>query len=194
MDQLIDDLLDFSRTSQQEMRFHTVDMEALAHQVWKDLEEFRSGREIEFVVGELPGIQGDRSMLKQVFVNLIGNAIKFTGKTNSAKIEAGGSIENGSAVYYLADNGAGFNMEYADKIFGVFQRLHSKEEFEGTGVGLALVQRIIHRHGGEIWAKGKPGLGATFYFSLPYAADAGMVEDRGPNAYTPAGSANTGSG
>ena len=106
-------------------------------------------------------------MLRQVFANLLGNAVKFSRHQPAPVIEVGGSSRDGENTYYVKDNGAGFDEEYRDKLFGVFQRLHSEEEFEGTGVGLALVQRVIHRHGGKVWAESKPGLGATFYFTLP---------------------------
>lgn len=169
MERLIQDLLSFSRTSRQEMRFYTIDLKELANEVWSgsDLEAQRQGRVVEFTVGDLPTVDGDRSMLRQVFNNLLANAIKFTAGVESAKVEVRGHCEDGRAVYRVSDNGAGFDLRYADRLFGVFQRLHSPEEFEGTGVGLAVVQRIIHRHGGEVWAEGRPGEGATFYFSLP---------------------------
>lgn len=167
MNKLIEDLLSFSRTSRQEMRFYGIDMTGLVNEVWNDLETSRQGRAIECVVEDLPGVEGDRSMLRQVFTNLLGNAIKFTGKVDSAKVTVRGSGEKGRKVYSVSDNGAGFDMEYAEKLFGVFQRLHSQDDFDGTGVGLAVVQRIVRRHGGEVWAEGKPGEGATFHFSMP---------------------------
>jgi hypothetical protein len=117
-------------------------------------------------MGELPPCFADPAMLRQVYANLIGNAIKFTRYTTDPRIEIGTLFRDSESVYYVRDNGAGFDMKYADKIFHPFQRLHKPEEFEGSGIGLATVERIIHRHGGKIWAEGEPGKGATFYFTL----------------------------
>ena len=133
----------------------------------RELLATEAGRNIEWRVGELPTVLADHITMKQVLTNLISNALKYTRNKPVAVIEIGGKLENGKAEYYIKDNGAGFDMKYAGKLFGVFQRLHAASEFEGTGVGLAIVQRIIHKHGGEIRAEGKPGEGATFYFSLP---------------------------
>ena len=123
-------------------------------------------RRVEFDVGELPGCEGDPVLLRQVSVNLISNALKFTRRREAARIEIGSRRIAGRRVFFVKDNGVGFDMRYADKLFGVFQRLHRAEEYEGTGVGLATIQRIIHRHGGRIWAEAKPDQGATFYFII----------------------------
>ena len=124
-------------------------------------------RRLQLVLNPLPPARGDESLFRQVFVNLLSNAIKFTRHRELARIEIGCQSNSEEQVYYVKDNGAGFDAQYSDKLFGVFQRLHREDEFEGTGVGLALVQRIIHRHGERIWAEAKPDEGATFYFALP---------------------------
>ena len=124
-------------------------------------------REIDVFIRDLPSCRADTSLLLQVFINLISNAIKFTRGRERPCIEIGFIPENGEKIYYVKDNGAGFSMEYVDKLFGVFQRLHKSEDYEGTGVGLANVQRIIHRHGGRVWAEGVVDEGATFYFTIP---------------------------
>ncbi len=132
-------------------------------------EEIKSGvpeRNLQMKIKKLPPTRGDRSMIHQVFVNLLNNAVKFTAP-KKAVIEVGGRVEGDEKVYYVKDNGVGFDMKYVDKLFRVFQRLHSVEEFEGTGIGLALVKRIIKRQGGRVWAEGNINKGATFYFTLP---------------------------
>ena len=166
MSALIDDLLSFSRLSREPLRREDVDTKALVDEVWRELAPQREGREIAFSVRDLPRVSGDRAMLKQVFVNLLGNAQKFTRARRDARIEVEGSLEAGLPVFVVRDNGVGFDMRYADRLFGVFQRLHSAQEYEGTGVGLALVQRIVLRHGGRVGAESTPGEGATFRFSL----------------------------
>lgn len=166
MGQLIDDLLDFSRIGKQNVLKVIVDLGAITGQVFNELKEHYP-KEAEIIISPMPLAYGDSSMLKQVMQNLLSNALKYSMKKEHIKIEVGGYSEEGATVYYVKDNGAGFEMEYYDKLFGVFQRLHSAREFEGTGVGLALVHRIITKHDGKIWAEGKLNEGATFYFSLP---------------------------
>ena len=135
-------------------------------QVWEELRAEREGRRVELALGELPECQADPALLKQVYANLLANALKFTRKREVAEIEVGCREEAGQRVYFVKDNGVGFDMQYAPKLFGVFQRLHRAEDYEGTGVGLALVQRIIHRHGGRVWASAEVDKGAEFCFTL----------------------------
>jgi len=168
MSQLIDDILAFSRMGRQGLSVSEVNMEKLAYSVFDELKSALAGREIAIEIKALPFCHGDPSMLRQVWVNLLGNAIKFTLQKEVALVEVGGYAEGAENVYYVKDNGAGFDMRYADKLFGIFQRLHRVEEFEGTGIGLAIVNRIVKRHGGRLWAEGKVNEGATFYFTLPY--------------------------
>jgi PAS domain S-box-containing protein len=167
MGRLIDDLLSFSRLSRQPLKKQQVSLVDLIHQTLDDLRHEKEGRRVEITLGNLPACHGDPTLLKQVFINLLSNALKFTGKRETSLIEIGFCEKDGESVYYVKDNGVGFDMQYVHKLFGVFQRLHSTDEFEGTGVGLAIVQRIIHRHGGRVWAEGKVEEGATFYFTLP---------------------------
>ncbi|WP_308572372.1 ATP-binding protein [uncultured Methanobacterium sp.] len=167
MGQLIDDILLLSRASRQEMKLNQLDMTALAKSVYPEFQNEVEGRNIKFTVGDLPQAYGDRAMIGQVFQNLIGNAIKFTRNRDPAIIEVGGKEQDKELVYYVKDNGAGFDMKYINKLFGLFQRLHSAEEFEGTGVGLSIVQRVIRRHGGRVWGEGSVDEGATIFFSLP---------------------------
>lgn len=166
MGNLIDDLLAFSRLGRQEIRKDTVNMTQLVQFVVKKLNLEYEERPININVKDLPPCQGDATLLKQVFINLLSNAIKFTRDRDVAEIEVGYQTDDGEVVYYVKDNGVGFEMEYAHKLFGVFQRLHRAEDYEGTGVGLAIVHRIIQRHGGEIWAESVVDQGATFYFTL----------------------------
>lgn len=167
MGELIDDLLAFSRMGRKGMASETINTKKLVDEVTKDLMALVEGREINVVLHKLENIQGDYAMLKQVWVNLIGNAIKYTRGVENVTIEIGSVREPGQTKYFIKDNGVGFDMRHESKLFGVFQRLHKEEEFEGTGVGLALVKRIVERHGGSIWAEAKVNAGATFYFTLP---------------------------
>lgn len=164
---LIDDLLSFSRLSRKVIQPARVDMKALAFSVYGELTREPDRERIDFKVGKLPAVEGDPALLHQVWVNLISNAIKFSSKVERAVIEVGSKRSENEVVYFVRDNGAGFDIRYVDKMFGVFQRLHSEEDFDGTGVGLAIVQRIIQRHGGRVWAEGEVNRGATIYFSLP---------------------------
>jgi signal transduction histidine kinase/HAMP domain-containing protein len=166
MGQLIDDLLSFSRLSRKEMHMSRVNMEAVARDVWNETKELNPDRELDFKIVNMMPIFGDASLIRQVVVNLLSNAVKFTRDRKPAVIEIGSRNEGSEITYYVKDNGAGFDMRYFDKLFGVFERLHRPDEFEGTGVGLAIVQRIIHRHGGRVWAEGKVDGGATFYFTI----------------------------
>ncbi|MDB5882622.1 MAG: response receiver histidine kinase [Ramlibacter sp.] len=167
MDQLIDDLLEFSKMGRAEMRQSSVELEAVVGETIRTLEMASEGRNIAWRVGPLPRVIGDAAMLRQVFANLLGNAVKYTRPRDAAVIEidTAGELE-GRVVISVRDNGVGFDMQYADKLFGVFQRLHRADEFEGTGIGLASVRRIIERHGGATWAEAKADQGAAFYFTL----------------------------
>jgi light-regulated signal transduction histidine kinase (bacteriophytochrome) len=167
MSNLIDALLDFSRMGRGELRRETVDMAQLVEEAQRELRRETEGRDIEWRVAPLPATHGDPILLRQVVINLLSNALKFTRSRRPAKIEIGAKIEGGETVYFIRDNGVGFDMAYAGKLFGVFQRLHPARDFEGTGIGLANVQRILHRHGGRVWAEGTVNKGAAFYFSLP---------------------------
>ncbi len=164
---LIDDLLQFSRTGRAELVIEPVDMQAILLEALEPLQREIDGRDVEWSVGELPPVVADRALLRQVWANLVGNAVKYTRGRAPAKIEIGAAGANGEFVFFVRDNGVGFDMQYVHKLFGVFQRLHSDAEFEGTGIGLANVKRIVTRLGGAVWAEGEPGQGATFYFSLP---------------------------
>jgi len=167
MGDLIDDILLLSRVGRQKMKGFEIDMEYLVRNVWEDLRPDWDGKEIELIIDDLPNAQGDRILMAQVFQNLLSNSIKFTRNKNPALIEVGAQDYKDEIIYYVKDNGAGFDMKYIDKLFGLFQRLHTAEEFEGTGVGLSIVQRIIKRHGGQVWGEGEPFKGATIYFTLP---------------------------
>ncbi len=167
MAHLIDDLLTFSRLGRQPIAKQTVESTALVRDVLvEELRDEHQGRQIEVVVGDLPPCDADPQLLRQVYLNLLSNAFKYTRKCELARIEVGTTRQEGRSVYYVKDNGAGFDMRYMDKLFGVFQRLHDKQEFDGTGVGLAIVQNIINRHGGTVWAEAEVNKGATFYFTI----------------------------
>jgi signal transduction histidine kinase len=173
MGNLIDDLLAFSRIGRAETKKTEVDLEQLVKEVVAEIGQEAKGRDIAWKIGALPVCYGDRSMLRLVVVNLVSNAVKFTRMPRPAEIEIGCLDRNKKEVeVFVKDNGAGFDMQYVNKLFGVFQRLHLPEQFEGTGIGLATVQRIIHRHGGKVRGEGAVDQGATFYFSLPKAQDA----------------------
>lgn len=168
MSLLIDDLLRLSRLGRGEIRLATIDMEALARAAFEEIVEEPAARErVDFRVARLPRVEGDPALLRQVWINLLSNAVKFSAARERPVVEVGGALDGGSAVFSVKDDGAGFDMAYAGRLFGVFQRLHGPSEFEGTGVGLALVKRIVLRHGGRVWAEGAPGQGAKFSFSLP---------------------------
>jgi light-regulated signal transduction histidine kinase (bacteriophytochrome) len=169
--QLIDDLLAFSRTAQAGMRMTKVSLKTLCESVLRDLAGETDGRHVEWVMGELPEVNGDTALLRQVLVNLLGNASKYTRRQPHPRIEISARKTREELIVSVQDNGAGFDMRHASKLFGVFQRLHPHSEFEGTGIGLANVRRIIQQHGGRTWAEGQPNRGATFYFSLPLSME-----------------------
>jgi light-regulated signal transduction histidine kinase (bacteriophytochrome) len=163
---LIDDLLAFSRLSRQPPNRQKIAMGDLVRRVLADVGGEREGRRVEIVVGELPPCNTDPVLLRQVWMNLLSNALKSTRKCKAARIQIGWKKKDGEIVYYVRDNGTGFRVLNAGRLFGVFQRLHSAQEYEGTGVGLAIVHRVVYRHGGRVWAESKPGIGSTFYFTI----------------------------
>jgi len=164
---LIDDLLNFSRTGRLEMRLDIVDMNRALTEAVSELDPETAGRTIEWKIVQLPNVYADSAMIRQVWINLLSNAIKYTRKRDNTIIEVGTYEDNGESIFFVRDNGAGFDMNYSQKLFGVFQRLHNRDEFEGTGIGLANVHQVIKRHKGRTWAQGEVDKGATFYFSLP---------------------------
>jgi light-regulated signal transduction histidine kinase (bacteriophytochrome) len=168
MGRLIDDLLAFSRLGRTELQKTDVNLDELVREALDDFQAEIRGRKIVWNIHPLPTVRADRALLRMVLVNLISNAVKFTSARPEAIIEIGCvPNEKSETVIFIRDNGAGFDPQYANKLFGVFQRLHSQSEFEGTGIGLANVQRIIHRHGGQVWPEGAVDVGATFSFSIP---------------------------
>ncbi|MES2827317.1 MAG: ATP-binding protein [Bacteroidota bacterium] len=165
MGELIDDLLAFSKLGRKQVTFSEIDMDLLVKNVLEELTE--DGENVpEYTIAALPTAQGDKSLIKQVWINLISNAIKYSQHTAKTKIEIGAYAQGKHITYFVKDNGAGFDMLYYDKLFGVFQRLHSQEEFEGTGIGLAIVHKIVQRHNGTVWAESELNVGSSFYFSL----------------------------
>ena len=177
MGRLIDDLLRFSRTGRSEMHQAGLDMNQALREALVPLQAGCALRAIEWVIGELPPVCGDYAMLRQVWANLLGNAIKYTGTREQARIEVGTREETAETVFFVRDNGVGFDMRYAGKLFGVFQRLHRVEAFEGTGIGLATVRRIVTRHGGRVWAEAELEKGAIFYFTLPKTLAFGQARE-----------------
>jgi PAS domain S-box-containing protein len=167
MDRLISDLLALSQVTRREMEISQVDMTKLAESVYREVAAPDVQKCFEFTVTPIPPVPGDAYLLRQVWTNLLANAIKYTMPRDVRRIEVGGYMDKKVNIYFVQDSGVGFEAEYAHKLFGVFQRLHAHDEFEGTGIGLAIVKRIVHRHGGMVWAEGKKGEGAKFYFSLP---------------------------
>jgi light-regulated signal transduction histidine kinase (bacteriophytochrome) len=166
MGHLIDDLLAFSRIGRHELDRSDIDMKTLANSIYQELTSGPERERISFSVADLPPLNGDASMMRQLWYNLISNALKFSSKKEKAKIEIGFKCEDGNNIYFIRDNGVGFDMKYYGKLFGVFQRLHSEAEYKGTGVGLAIVKSIVTKHGGKIRAESELNVGTTFYFSV----------------------------
>jgi len=165
----VDDLLNLTRLGRKELSLQLTRLSSLLEEAIGDLQPEMAGREIEWRIGKLPFVECDPALLKQVFANLLSNALKFTRLQEHAVIEVGATTQDGRAVIFVRDNGVGFSMKYVDKLFGVFQRLHRPEDFEGTGIGLAIVQRIVHKHRGRVWAEGELNKGAAFFFTLEAA-------------------------
>jgi len=167
MDRLIAALLDFSRLSGQALTKTAIDMESLAAETWSEIDRISPDRNVDMHIAPLPAGYGDYNLIRQVLTNLISNAVKFTKCRQTASLAIGGHKNSTEAIYYVKDNGVGFDMKYYDKLFGIFQRLHDEDDYEGTGVGLSIVKRIVEHHGGRVWAEGKTNEGAVFSFSLP---------------------------
>jgi light-regulated signal transduction histidine kinase (bacteriophytochrome) len=183
MGQLIDDLINFSKLGTKENVTETINMKNLASSCVVKLLEHAPREKYRVEIKDIPPCCGDPALLHQVWMNLIGNSIKYSSNKEAPCIEIGFTQNRQQNVYYIKDNGEGFDMRYADKLFGVFQRLHNKSEFEGTGIGLALVKRIINRHNGDIWAEATPGEGATFYFYLPDVLENEFHKSKNPVQY-----------
>jgi light-regulated signal transduction histidine kinase (bacteriophytochrome) len=166
MGMLVDALLRLGKIGRQELVRQPTDLSSLLQSALQDLQPELEGRQIEWRIAELPVVECDPGLMKQVFANLLSNAVKYTRRREFTVIQVGHATVDGAPVIFIRDNGAGFNQQYADKLFGVFQRLHRAEDFEGTGIGLATIERIIRRHGGRVWAEGEVEKGATFSFSL----------------------------
>jgi light-regulated signal transduction histidine kinase (bacteriophytochrome) len=166
MSTLIDDLLNLSRVTRSEMRREKLDLSAVFRSIAEELQREQPSRKVDFVITDGLTVEGDSRLLRVAIENLVGNAWKYTSAHSCARIEFGLKQDNGRPAYFVRDDGAGFDQRYSDRLFGAFQRLHAMTEFPGTGIGLATVQRIIRRHGGEIWAEGAVEKGATFYFTL----------------------------
>lgn len=166
MGQLIDDLLDLSHIGRQPMKKKLINLETIIKKAYQSLHQEWKDRKVNFIVHSCPSVFADPNLMLIAFMNLLSNALKFTRKRTTAEIEIGCKKKNNQMVFFIKDNGIGFDMKYVDKLFIPFQRLHREEEYEGTGIGLVTVQRIIHRHGGQIWAESQPGSKTTFYFTL----------------------------
>jgi len=167
MNELINDLLNFSRSGSKELGIEEIDMDPLVKEVISDYEKNEGKDHLTVRVTPLSRVKGDRALLKQVLYNLFSNAVKYSSKKEKPLIEIGSKTADKEQVFFVKDNGIGFDMKFADKLFSIFQRFHSEEEFKGTGIGLAIVKQIVNRHGGRVWAESKPDMGSTFYFSLP---------------------------
>ena len=163
---LVDDLLNLARVGRRDLSVRVVALKSIVEEVIAELEPDCKGRQVEWKIGDLPSVEGDSGLIRQIFQNLLSNSLKFSRLRSQAIIEVGEKRQDEVSVLFVRDNGVGFNMKYADKLFGVFQRFHHLEDFEGTGVGLAIVQRIVQKHGGDIWAEAELDKGATFYFTL----------------------------
>ena len=171
MEMLIEDILKLSRLGRQELSKEAFDLSASAQRIFNELAKTQGNKPIDFHVSDCPPVNADKALIEILLYNLISNAIKFTREKEKRVIELGCESENDDVIFFIKDNGVGFNMEYSDKLFDIFQRLHTEEEFEGTGIGLTIVRQVVHRHGGEIWAEAKPDEGATFFFTLKPSLD-----------------------